>query len=286
MKNITIICGSTSSGKSDFTFQLAKKTPPSLIISADSRQFYKGLSIVSGQDDQTKLPKETILVGQDFLYPTDSFSIRQFKNYFETQIKLFPHYNLYVVGGSGLYLKAITQNLETVSIPQNLDLRKDLNSLTLSKLQEVLKQKNLNKFNSLNNSDLNNPRRLIRAIEVATYLKENKPPQTSFLTNLEFKWIGIKANLNNLEKNIKKRVINRIENGALEEVETLLSLYSDRSLPIYTTLGVSEIIKFLDKEINIQQLISAWTTKELQYAKRQITWFNKQPNIVWYDKDI
>lgn len=283
-RQITIVCGPTSAGKSDYVFKKAQDFTPSLIISADSRQFYQGVAVLSGQDNLDALPSSCLLVGQGFLSPDQSFSISQFKSYFLNQLKIFPNYKVFVVGGSGLYLKVITENLDTLDIPPNMDLRQKLDKLPLSSLQKMLQELDPKKFNNLNNSDLNNPRRLIRALEVATSNKKKPPSKQS--NNLEFNWIGIKSNLENLETKIRDRVVNRLANGAISEVEALLREYQDLSLPIYSTLGVREIIDFLNNKYDLKTLIQNWTTSELQYAKRQMTWFRKQPQIVWYDKGI
>lgn len=291
-KNITIVCGPTSTGKSDFVLGLAKKTIPALIISADSRQFYKDTPIVSGQDDTGSLPKGVTLVGQGFLDSNQEFSISQFQKYFQEQVNKFPLHNIFVVGGSGLYLKAITQRLDTTHIPQNKILRTRLNALTLNDLQEELKKINMEKFNLLNNSDINNPRRLIRAIEIATYNnhpKRKRPPshcEEQGDAAIQFHWIGLKKTKEKLVEDIRTRVIKRIRLGAVEEIKVLLSKHPNQKLPIYSTLGISQIINFLSGKISEKELVDLWTQSELSYAKRQMVWFKKQAQIVWYDKGI
>ncbi len=305
-KYITIVCGPTSTGKSDFVFNLAKNTAKALIISADSRQFYKDIPIVSGQDDTSNLPKYIKLVGQGFLESDQDFSISQFQKYFRDQLIKFPDKQVFVVGGSGLYLKSISQNLETASIPQNSPLREKLEKYSLLDLQQELKKLNIEKFNLLNNSDVNNPRRLVRAIEVASYYQDVPAipaslsagraldPESSLRhsraggnpSNNTFVWLGLKKSKESLAEDIKKRVINRIDLGAIEEVKKLQSKYPNQKLPIYSTLGIKQILDFLSGKISEQELVDLWTQAELSYAKRQMVWFKKQPQIVWYDKDI
>lgn len=282
---VKIICGPTSSGKSDYAFDLAKNSSPTLIISADSRQFYKDIPVISGQDINITPPKGSLLLGQGFLESDQEFSISQFKNFFYTQLKIFPNHHVIVVGGSGLYLKAITENLETLSIPPNKQLREKLEKFSLNELQEQLKTIDIQKFNKLNNSDINNPRRLIRAIEVATASKKSNT-KVSKIKDVSFSWIGLKTSFENLEKRITARVLDRLKNGAITEVEQLLQNYKDQTLPIYSTIGVQEIKDFLSKKNDYQTLISKWIMSEVQYAKRQMTWFRKQPQVVWYDKGI
>ncbi len=268
--------------------ELAQKSLPALIISADSRQFYKDIPIVSGQDNVDSLPEGVTLVGQGFLDSDQDFSISQFQKYFYEQAQKFPKHNIFVVGGSGLYLKAISQNLETVTIPQNKTLRDRLNNLSLESLQDELKKLNLEKFNLLNNSDVNNPRRLIRAIEVSLYFQTNHviPDLIRNPETIKFTWLGLKKSKENLAEDIKKRVIKRIGLGAVEEVKKLLSKLPNQNLPIYSTIGISQILDFLSGSISEIELVQLWTQSEISYAKRQMVWFKKQPQIVWYDKDI
>lgn len=287
-KQITIVCGPTSTGKSDFVFELAKNSVPALIISADSRQFYKDIPIISGQDEVKSLPEGVTLVGQGFLESGTEFSISQFQKFFYEQVNKFPKHNIFVVGGSGLYLKAISQNLETTIVPQNQTLRDKLNNFTLIDLQVELKKINLEKFNSLNNSDINNPRRLIRAIEVAIY-SQSKSVISALVQDsefLEFSWIGLKKSKESLAKDIRERVKKRIDLGAVEEVRGLLNRYPNQKLSIYSTIGISHITQFIKGSITEEELVNLWTQSELSYTKRQMVWFKKQPQIVWYDKDI
>lgn len=287
-KCITVICGSTSTGKSDYVMSLAQKSQPALIISADSRQFYKDIPIISGQDSIENLPAGVTLVGQGFLDSDKPFSISQFQKYFYEQVQKFPEHNIFVVGGSGLYLKAISQNIETATVPQNESLRHRLDKLPLGELQGELKKINLAKFNLLNNSDVNNPRRLVRAIEIALYSQGTHifPDLTQNPETIKFSWIGLKTNSDLLKQKIKQRTQQRLKKGAIEETKNLLKKYPNLSLPIYTTLGISEIIDFLNNKITSEELLEKWTNADLNYAKRQMVWFKKQPQIVWYDKGI
>ncbi|OGD81422.1 tRNA (adenosine(37)-N6)-dimethylallyltransferase MiaA [Candidatus Collierbacteria bacterium RIFOXYD1_FULL_40_9] len=291
-KQITIVCGPTSTGKSDFVFDLAKSSLPALIVSSDSRQFYKDIPIVSGQDNTSNLPEGITLVGQGFLKSDEEFSISQFQKYFYQKIKEFQSHHIFAVGGSGLYLKAISQNLETITIPQNRPLRDKLNNLSLASLQEELKKINLEKFNLLNNSDIHNPRRLIRAIEIATYnnrhSSKHQPRHCEERSDaaIQFHWIGLKKSKEKLVKDISERVKKRIELGAVEEVKGLLNKYPNQKLPIYSTIGVNHVTQFIKGSITEEELVNLWTQSELSYAKRQMVWFKKQPQIVWYDKGI
>lgn len=283
---IVVICGPTASGKTGLALQLAKELKKANILSVDSRQAYKDLSIITGKDIPKNLPKGINVFGHNIFSSEETSNLGDFVRYSKKIIKssLDSQTPLIMVGGTGLYLKAITQNLSFVSIPPNPKLREELDKLSLSELQERLKNENPSKFSSINHSDLMNPRRLIRYIEISQ--SNITPSKTIENSNITYHWIGILSEKIILKKHIRSRVVERIKSGAIDEVKKLLCNYPDKSLPIYSSLGVSQIIDYLDKNISKKTLIEIWTNAEVDYARRQIVWFKKQPNILWYDKDI
>ncbi len=281
-----IVCGTTSSGKSAYTFKLAKEYKKEVnILSVDSRQFYKDIPIVSGQDDLSELPSNVTLFGQGFLEADQVSNISDFQKYANQIIIKTQSENkkLIIVGGSGLYLKAITENLGNAKVPPDAIFRKEAESYSVSTLQNILKSLNISLFNSLNNSDINNPRRLIRHIEISQSPKMSQKSTIYHLPSTTYSWLGLRKSPEALLQSIKERVVLRLKNGAIEEVETLQKKYPNQSLPIYSTLGVSQIQKYLCQEITKEELIKKWTIDDNNYAKRQMVWFKKQPQIVWYD---
>ncbi|KKT39632.1 hypothetical protein A3K29_01910 [Candidatus Collierbacteria bacterium RIFOXYB2_FULL_46_14] len=324
MNNVLVICGPTTSGKTSLALSIAKQiisnqslrgakrrgplvpegvnlTPPGSVnlLSADSRQIYKGLDIVTGKDIPTDLPPNICFFGLDLVEPNQSFNLADYLDYSKKiiQSSIKSHTPLIIVGGTGLYLKAITTDLLTVRVPPNRLLRLDLEKLDLPALQSRLSILNPQKFSSLNNSDLNNPRRLIRAIEISTYDNSQSAafsssnviasfgtPNRGNLTPSNFLWVGLKVDKEIQKSRINHRVIDRLENGAVEEVKNLIAKYPDLHLPIYTSLGVKQILQFLHQEIPRETLVDLWAASEVDYARRQTVWFKKQPGIVWYDK--
>ncbi len=281
-----IICGTTSSGKSAYAFKLAKEYKKEVnILSVDSRQFYKDIPIVSGQDDPSELPSNVTLFGQGFLEADQVSNISDFQKYANQIIIKTQSENkkLIIVGGSGLYLKAITESLSNTKVPPDAIFRKEAESYSVSTLQNILKNLNLSLFNSLNNSDINNPRRLIRHIEISQSPKMSQKSTIYHLPSTTYSWLGLRKSPETLLQSIRERVVLRLKNGAIEEVETLQKKYPNQSLPIYSTLGVSQIQKYLCQEITKEELIKKWTIDDNNYAKRQMVWFKKQPQIVWYD---
>lgn len=283
---IPIICGTTSSGKSAYAFNLAKKYSQVNILSVDSRQFYKDIPIVSGQDNTSDIPPNVTLFGQRFLKADQTPNIGEFQIIAREIISTTQKENkkLIIVGGSGLYLKAITENLTNTKVPPDEIFRKEAENLTVSDLQNILKKEDSSLFNSLNNSDINNPRRLIRHIEISR--SKPKSEICNLRSDISYDWIGLRKSPENLQKSIKDRVVARLKNGAVAEVEKLQINYPNQNLPIYSTLGVKQIQKYLRQEISKDELIEKWCIDDNNYAKRQVVWFKKQPQIVWYDIDI
>lgn len=289
-KNVLVICGPTASGKTSLALQLAKELETCNILSVDSRQLYKSLDIITGKDIPDNLPQSIKVFGHDLFSPDQVANLGDFVRIGDQVIQdsISSNTPLVIVGGTGLYLNALTQNLSDATIPPDLELRKKLEKLTLQQLQEYLRNENSDKLESLNRSDFMNPRRLIRAIEIS---KNNSSPNTkvkpiSFKKNINFHWIGIMPEKQSIKDSIKNRVLERIREGAVNEVKQLLAKYKDTKLPIYTSLGVSQIMKFISGLISEKELIESWTNAEVDYARRQIVWFKKQPGIVWYDKSI
>ncbi len=290
--NILVICGPTASGKTSLAIEIAKAIDSTVnILSADSRQIYQGLDLVTGKDIPSDLPESIKFYGLDLAKPDSNFNLWQFTDYAKNIIQnsLKENIPLIVVGGTGLYLKAITSDYLNINIPKNEKLRRKLESMDKPALQKLLLKKNPEKYQSLNHSDLNNPRRLIRAIEIATSSLRGAKRRGNLTPSIQvrlpnFLWVGIVQDKELLKEKIRRRVSDRIESGAIEEVKNIFQKFPDQTLPIYTSLGVKHITQYLDKKITHEELIDLWATSELDYARRQMVWFKKQSGIIWYDK--
>ena len=291
---ILIICGPTASGKTNLALSIADKLLLQHlsvnILSADSRQVYQSLDIVTGKDIPQDLSPNINFFGLDLVEPHQVYNLADFVSYAQNiiQSSIKEQVPLIIVGGTGLYLKAITSDLLNVHVPPNQPLRHDLEKLDLPSLQSRLLAINPQKFESLNNYDLHNPRRLIRAIEIASSLTTpviaSEARQSIKTVRPYFHWIGLRQEKEALKEKIRQRVLNRLITDAIEEVEKLMEKYPDHHLPIFTSLGVKEIVQYLKKDITREKLIDSWTNSEIDYARRQMVWFQKQPDIFWYDK--
>ncbi|MBP9670445.1 tRNA (adenosine(37)-N6)-dimethylallyltransferase MiaA [Candidatus Woesebacteria bacterium] len=276
MNKLICVVGPTATGKTKKAVVLSKQAP-SILVSADSRQVYRWMDIVTGKDH----PADFVLYGIDIVEPDEDCSVSVWHD------AVMPHIQrawdegkqVIVVGGTGLYVKAITDGIETMSVPINQSLRDELSPLSITELQNKLKEVDEQKFSSMNNSDVNNPRRLIRAIEISI---SPKSPLETRISNLESNIIGLKYSDEQIHHNkVRERVLSRLESGAIEETKTLLSKY-DPSLKSMTAIGYKSIISHLKGELSYDQMIENWVNDEMAYVKRQLTWFNKQP-VIWYD---
>ncbi|HHD92393.1 MAG TPA: tRNA (adenosine(37)-N6)-dimethylallyltransferase MiaA, partial [Candidatus Portnoybacteria bacterium] len=244
---LIIVLGPTASGKTKMAIKLAKFFNGE-IISADSRQIYREMNI--GTDKISPLEMEDIphyLI--NIINPDEEFTVAQYKKLAIQKIKEIQKRDKtpFLVGGTGLYIQSVIDNLSIPSVVPDLKLRHQLEEKSLSELQEMLKKLDFESFQKI---DLNNPRRLIRALEVC--LKTGQPfsQQTKKGKPLfDFVEIGISLSMDQLEQKINHRVDWMIKNDLIEEVKNLLSKYP-ADLPAFSGIGYQEIIQYLQKKIS------------------------------------
>lgn len=298
MKKLLIICGQTATGKTQLALELAYKFSGEL-VSADSRQVYKGLSIITGKD----IPKNfsfrlshCTFLGRNIgyfrngtrIWLTDlcdldeEFSAAVYHQAATTALDDIQRRNHLpiVVGGTGLYLQAITQKIPTLHVPPDKQLRLRLAKVSTFELQKKLQRIDRERWEKMNASDRANPRRLIRALEIASFVGT---PPTVNIPSMDTLWIGLTAPLPVLEKRIAERVEKRWESGAVDEVRQIIRHIRTSDTPPRTAIGVSPLVAYLRGELSQAEAIQRWVNLERQYARRQRTWFAKQPYIRWFD---
>lgn len=297
MKKLLIVCGPTATGKTHLALMLAAQFSGEL-MSADSRHIYKGLDILSGKD----IPDEFVFKGGEMV--VDNVPLRYYGN--GTRIWLVDvlprnvvmSASLYkrigmsvlgdiwsrgclpiIAGGTGFYIRALVDGFETLHLPPNPVLRRELATLPTHELQEKLVSLDPRRHTSMNPSDWNNPRRLIRAIEVA----QNTPEASAEgLEGVECLWIGLRAPIGVIEQHIRNRIEERMQKGVFDEVKEFKERernYKD-AVP---TIGMGVIVLFLEGKITREEALAGWFRQERQYAKRQFTWFSKEKRITWFD---
>lgn len=291
-KIITIV-GPTAAGKTALGIALAR-TFNGEIVSADSRQVYKKMDIGTAKPVGTWIEVEGSRIYSvegiphhmvDIVDPGDEFSLAHFK-----ERALVYIYDILkrgripiVVGGTGLYIWSILDNLSLPRIPPHKKLRESLNVKTTFELKNLLEQLDPE---AVKNTDVHNPRRLIRALEVIILsgqpLSKQRKKGAQLFSTLQ---IGVKTNKEILTRNIDTRIDEQLHRGLVEEVEALMRQKYGWRLPSMSSLGYRQIGSYLKGEMNLEEAVARLKRDTRQYARRQMTWFKRDDRIVWKEPE-
>lgn len=298
-KNIYVILGPTSSGKTSLSIKLCKDFNGE-IVSFDSRQLFKHMDLATGKlpitsGNQAPSPVEKhegywildgiTIWGYDLVSPNDFYSGYDFALFALNKIRelMSRGKQVFLVGGTGFYLDLITKNVEPSNIEPNFELRKELEKLSLEELQFKLTSLNKNEFNKIDNK---NPARLIRSIEKVLGVTKNLNPLPYFTSadNVEFVYIGLTSENKYLFDRVDIWVESMWEKGLVMEVKKLIDLGFENSTKL-KGLVYKSVLEFLKPtntltEAQIKQLIKY----DLHaYIRRQLTYFKRNKNIKWFD---
>lgn len=302
MTKVLIITGATATGKTKLATAVAKELGGEL-VSADSRQIYKWLDIISGKDihpgDTSRHQKTVLFRGEkyplvtyqidgipvwlyDAVSPDQPCSIALYRSLARAAIAdIVSRGKLpIIVGGAGLYIQAVTDTPETIDVPMDNLARRRWDLLTVEALQKELIGIDQAWLSRMNNSDRNNPRRLIRALEVARWLAQHKELGKK-MKEFHALWIGLRNTVLDMEHGIRERVRSRWKSGAVDEVKKLGDMAPH--LPAVSTLGIAAITDYIRNIKTEEEAMEAWAKEEIAYAKRQAVWFKKNKHIHWFD---
>lgn len=276
---LIVILGQTSTGKSDFAVEIAKKIGGE-IISADSRQVYKGMNLGTGKitkKEMQEVPHHLL----DVISPSKIFSVSDFQKLANKKIKeiLEKGKTPIICGGTGFYIDSIINGTVFPEVPPNKKLREKLSKKTATQLFKMLKK--LDKGRA-KNIDANNPVRLIRAIEIAKALGK-VPSLDNNKNKFEVLKIGLTLPPEILKERIRTRLLSRIKKGMIKEVEKLHE--NGLSWKRMNNLGLEYryLALYLQKKMTKEEMIEKLNTEIWHFAKRQNTWFKRDQSILWID---
>jgi len=290
MKDLFILAGPTGIGKTKISIDIAKELNGE-IISADSMQIYKKMDIGSAKISSEEMNgvKHHLI---DFLDPSESFSVAEFSNLAKESIEEISSANHLpmLVGGTGLYINSLIYNYSFAETNKDEAYRKELEQLALEKgvdyVHEMLKEVDEVSYNKLYPNDL---KRVIRALEVykVTGIPISEAAKNDEIFNIPYKVYYYVLNMNRekLYERINHRVDLMIEAGLLEEVIRLEKEGYTTDMQSMKGIGYKELLQYLHGEVSKEKAIENIKQFSRNYAKRQLTWFRKDPRVNWVDKD-
>jgi tRNA dimethylallyltransferase len=274
--HVIVLIGPTASGKTELAIEIAEyfKTR---IHNIDSRQIYKSMNIGTAKpsDLQQKKIKHFLI---DIEEPNKPINVKQFQEIAKKSIKkeIKKNYLPFLVGGSGLYMNSIIKGFFVPNVPPHNNLRRQLEELGQKECWELLKNCDPISTQKINFAD---HIRTIRALEVfyvtgkpLSIQKVQKPP--------DWKILELGLDRENLKERILERSKNMFVSGIIEETKDLISRFGS-DLPILETIGYREARDVINNDLTVDKAIELTTTKTIQFAKRQKTWFRNKNNPIW-----
>jgi tRNA dimethylallyltransferase len=282
-KTLITIVGPTAIGKTSLSILIASHFKTE-IISCDSRQFYKEMTLgtaVPEKEELAAVPHHFIQNRSVF----EDYNVGAFeRDALNVLDRLFKKHNIVVmVGGSGLYVKAVLEGLDDfpkIDPSIRLELKQVLKTEGIIPLQNQLKKLDIITYNTI---DKDNPQRVIRALEICI---GTNLPYSSYTSNSKKKRkfnsiiIGLSGEREKIYERINRRVDQMLENGLIDEAQ---KLYPNKELNALQTVGYKELFSFFEEKTTKDEAIQEIKKNTRRFAKRQLTWFKKDSNIYWFD---
>ena len=284
---LLVIAGATATGKSALSIAIARALRgdgvPAEIISADSRQVFRGLDIGTAKapvGERDGIPHH----GLDLVEPDQPFSVADYVRHVRGVLPSIAAQGglAVLVGGTGLYLRAVARGLDTDALPFDADVR--------AKIEEGLVRDGLTsavtRLRELaptlaSRIDLANPRRVARALEIAE-IRGDAPPRPPLGYDGRIRWLGLRLAPEVHRERIVRRARAHFDAGLVEEARALRARL-DPSLPAFSAIGYAESWALLDGEIDRETAIERNAQRNVAFARRQATWFRSEPGIEWLD---
>ena len=289
-KPFVVLTGPTAVGKTALSIELAKAISGA-IISADSMQVYKHMDIGSAKI----MPEEREGIRHylvDEFEPDEEFHVARFVErakeclneiYREGKIPI-------IVGGTGFYIQALLYDVNFSEQNTNTEYRKELEYLAEEKGAEYL-HKMLKEVDAASAEAIhaNNRKRVIRALEfyhlTGTKISEHNETEKQKTSPYNFAYFVLTDNRKHLYERIEKRVDMMIKNGLVEEVQKLKDMGYHREMVSMQGLGYKEILDYLDGKMTLEEAVSLIKKETRHFAKRQLTWFRRERDVIWFDKE-
>jgi tRNA dimethylallyltransferase len=284
--DLLVITGPTGVGKTDLSLKLAYEFRGE-IISGDSMQVYCGMDIgtaKASKEEQSLVPHHLI----DLLQPNESFSVQQYQKLARQKImEIQGRQHLPIlVGGTGLYIESVVHEFQMADVKEDPAIREQYTQLAIERGNEYVHQKlkevDPEAAKKLHPNDL---RRVIRALEV--FLSTGKPLSEQHRRSaspFEVLWIGLTMPRDKLYDQINRRVDLMIANGLEDEVRQLLATEQFGQYTASQAIGYKEMIQYIKGNISFEDAVQAIKQGSRRYAKRQLSWFRRVPDIHWFDK--
>lgn len=282
------ILGTTATGKTTFAVNVAARFDGE-IISADSRQVYRGMDLGTGKDYE-----DYIVNGQKIPYhlmdiadPGCEYNVFEFQNDF---LKVFDDITTrgklpVLCGGTGMYLEAVLTGYKLQKVPENIELRDSLSGKSLKELNSIL-QSYRDVHNTTDSSDRD---RAIRAIEIAAFQKEHPRDEMPF-PKIDHKIFGLQFERRIIRERITQRLKQRLESGMIAEIESLLASGLKPEQLTFYGLEYRYLTDYVTSKITYDEMFSKLNTAIHQFAKRQMTWFRRMEKrgfkITWIDGNL
>ena len=287
---LLVIAGPTATGKTGLAIAVAESLraagTPAEVISADSRQVYRGLDIGTAKptlEERRGVPHH----GLDLVDPDAAFSVADFVDHVAATLEPIGQGGglAILAGGSGLYLRAIAHGLDTAALPSNAAVRATVER----ELADVGIAAGAARLTSLAPNlaarvDLQNPRRVARALEIAE-LQGDRPLPTPRGYDGLVRWLGLDVPPELHRRWISDRARAQFDAGLVDEARALRARF-DPSLPAFSAIGYAESWALLDGLIDRETAIDRDAARNIAFAKRQRTWFRREPDVEWLDPSL
>lgn len=286
---LLVIAGATATGKTDLAIRLAEELlargRPTVVISADSRQVYRGLDIGTAKAttaERARVPH----AGLDLVDPDEPFSVADFAAHARGVLAELPAAGAggvaLLVGGTGLYLRAVARGVDTTALPSDAAVRARIEAdLAGDGLEALVERLAVLAPSRLDTIDRRNPRRVVRALEIAELVGDAPLPAPRGYDG-SVAWLGLRLDPEEHRRRIAARARAQFDAGLIEEARALRDRF-DASLPAFSAIGYREAWAFLDGELTREAAIELDARRNIQFAKRQATWFRAEPDVRWID---